>query len=88
MIPKIHVRPHPRDDHRTPVPIVSGIIDKGELRRHIKPADHVGVVISFADLFAAIIQPAVPRMNPIAQREVLPMLVADAAGFKGAADLV
>src|ERR1700722_19089472 len=86
---EIHVRPHPGNDHGTPIPIVAGIGDKGELRRHVKAADYVQVVISLADLFAAVIQVAIPENESQAsQGQVLPVLVADAAGFKGASDLV
>jgi hypothetical protein len=58
---KIHMGPHPRDDHRAPGPIVARIVDKRELHRHIKAAHYVGVVVGFADLLAAVVETAIAQ---------------------------
>src|SRR5260370_6824217 len=72
-----------RHDYRSPVPVISGIVDVLQPERRINPSPHVECVVGLDDVLTPVSQPPVADQEAQAsQREVLLMVSRDAVRIK------
>src|SRR5260370_37570427 len=72
-----------RHDYRSPVPVISGIVDVLQPERGINPSPHVECVVGLDDVLTPVSQPPVAQQEAQAsQREVLLMVSRDAVRIK------
>src|SRR5216683_1358298 len=80
---KLQMQAQRRHDYRSPVPVISGIVDVLQPERRINPSPHVECVVGLDDVLTPVSQPPVAQQEAQAtEREILLMVSRNAVRIK------